>query len=325
MAYLKTIFIIACLNEIDDEVNEMKLKAKKIAQLSGHNAAIYALSAGNDQQHFYSGAGEGWIVEWDLQSPDLGQLAAKVETQVFSLLHLPDHQLIVAGNMNGGVHWVDLKDSDQTRNIAHHEKGVFGIIRIADAVYTIGGQGMLSKWDIGQRRATESLYLSNQSLRSIVFSESRNEIAVGSSDNNIYLLDASDMSLKYTIQQAHDNSVFSLHYHPTQAILLSGSRDAHLKAWDLMSYQEVVSHPAHWFTINDIKFHPSGKWFATASRDKTIKIWDAEEIKLLKVLETVRDHGHVNSVNRLFWSAHNDYLISASDDRSMIIWHIEED
>ena len=55
----------------------MKIKTTKIAQLTGHNAAVYALANGVQDQHFISGAGEGWIVEWDLEAPELGQLLAK--------------------------------------------------------------------------------------------------------------------------------------------------------------------------------------------------------------------------------------------------------
>lgn len=303
----------------------MQVKVEKIAQLTGHNASIYALEQGETASKLLSGAGDGWIVEWNLDDPDLGRVIAQVETQIFSLLHLPAHQLVVAGNMNGGVHWVDLEDSTKGKNIAHHKKGVFGIVAVGNMVYTIGGQGLLSKWDLATKKVVESLHLSNQSLRCIAYSPIRNELAIGASDNGIYLLDANHLTIKQQLPNAHENSVFCLHYHPSQAFLLSGARDAHLKIWDLENQcKNIFAEPAHWFTINAIAFHPNGRLFATASRDKTLKIWDAMTFKLLKVLEPGRDAGHINSVNRLLWTSHHDYLISASDDRSMIIWKITE-
>ena len=302
----------------------MIIKTTKIAQLTGHKAAIYAVANGVKDQQLISAAGEGWIVEWDLEAPELGHLLAKIEAQVFSLCHLKKEGMIVAGNMHGGVHWVHLKIPEQTMNVQAHEKGVFGICRVKDSIITLGGQGKLCKWSISEQRITESIFLSHQSLRSIDYSEERSEIAVGSSDNNIYLLDAKTLGLKYQFTAAHDNSVFSVRFHPTQPVLISGSRDAMLKVWDLESKAIISEQAAHWFTINDIQFHPEGKYFATASRDKTIKIWDAKNYKLLKVLESIRDYGHINSVNHLHWSKHHYYLISASDDRSMMIWKIEE-
>ncbi|MEL6944001.1 MAG: WD40 repeat domain-containing protein, partial [Bacteroidota bacterium] len=143
------------------------------------------------------------------------------------------------------------------------------------------------------------------------------------SDRNIYFVDAQNLSIKHTITQAHDSSVFSLYYHVQKQQLFSGGRDAYLKIWQLNStYDCKSSQAAHLFTINAIAFHPEEQLFATASRDKTIKIWDSHTFKLLKVIETIRDDGHLNSVNALYWSTHKNYLLSASDDRTICAWKV---
>lgn len=300
------------------------INIKKIAQLTGHNSGIYTIKKGTAENFFFSGAGEGWVVQWNLNDPELGRLMAKVETQIFSLCYLPESQQIVAGNMNGGVHWINLQDAEKNKNIAHHQNGVFDIQKIHNEVYTIGGEGMLTRWSIEKARTLESFHLSNQPLRCMDFCESRNELAIGSSDHSIYLLDASTLELKQRLEKAHDNSVFAVRFSPDGKYLLSGGRDAHLKVWATDKNLECISaQPAHWYTINDIAFHPQGHLFVTASRDKTLKIWDAATFELLKVVEMIRDKGHIHSVNALYWSEHRDWLISCSDDRSMIIWEVK--
>lgn len=301
------------------------IKVKKRYQLTGHNASVFSVGEYKKTTQFLSGAGDGWLVEWNFETPEMGRLLAKVETQIFSLKYLKDSSLVVVGNMNGGVHWVDLARPDKTKNIAHHKKGVFAIYHYNDRVLTAGGAGLLSSWDIDQKRATESIHLSNQSLRCLAFEPSRNELAVGASDHSIYLLDADHLSIKKRIEKAHDNSVFSIQYSPNGKHLVSGGRDAMLKVWDLDTFQCQSAQPAHWYTINDLAFSPNGRWLATASRDKTIKIWDAQNFKLLKVLDTIRDGGHVNSVNSLFWSSFENTLVSCSDDRSIILWEVAAD
>ncbi len=294
---------------------------KKIAQLTGHNAGIYALAEGVDDHSFISAAGDGWIVQWNLNDPEIGRLLAKVETQVFSLCFLKNEKKVVAGNMDGGVHWVDLENPDSTKNIAHHRKGVYDIGRIGDHLFTAGGEGKLTRWSIQEMKTIESYHLTNQSLRCIVFSKKRNELAVGASDHSIYFLDAETMELKKRIEKAHENSVFSLQYSPDEKHLVSGGRDAMMNVWDLENgFEKISSQPAHWFTINSIAYHPEGHLFATSSRDKTIKIWDAKNYRLLKVLELNRDGGHLNSVNCLLWHPYKNTLISCSDDRSIILW-----
>jgi len=296
---------------------------QKKAALTGHNAAIFAITATHDPQFILSGAGDGWVVRWDLADPELGRLVAKVDAQIFSLAQLTELGKIVAGNMNGGIHWIDLEYPELTRNIQHHKKGVFGILNLNEHVFTIGGEGVLTRWDALEQRSIESIHLSNQSLRSIAYSISRQELAIGGSDAQIYLLDALTFELKHTIAGAHANSVFSLAYSPDGQWLLSGSRDAHLKVWDVNTWQVHLAHPAHWFTINAIAYHPNGSLFATASRDKTIKIWDAYTFELRKVIDTIRHGGHVNSVNDLLWTQFDNELVSAGDDRSLMIWNVE--
>ena len=77
------------------------------------------------------------------------------------------------------------------------------------------------------------------------------------------------------------------------------------------------------YAINHIVFSPDGSKYATASMDKSIKIWDAEKHKLLKVIDKSRHAGHGTSVNKLLWTQHEHWLVSASDDRSISVWDIE--
>ena len=310
----------------------------------GHQGSVFALTQGHTPQYMLSGAGDGWIVEWDLEKPDVGKLLAKVDSNIFSLLFLPDKNQIIAGNMNGGLHFIDLNNADKNKNIARHSKGVFDIQLIHNQLLTIGGDGVITRWSVEESRSIESFQLSTKSLRCMDFSNERREFAIGASDGHIYFLDE-HLNLRNIIKNAHKNSVFSIKYALDGQYLLSGGRDALLKIWDLDKNEKNVTLSdvwkessfelsAHLYTINKIAFHPQNPHvFATASRDKTIKIWELmtsnenqnakiEEIKLLKVINTIRYGGHLNSVNTLCWSPYNNWLISGSDDRSLMIWDI---
>ncbi len=287
---------------------------------TGHNAAIYALCAGIQPRQWISAGGDGWIVAWNHDDPETGHLLASVETQVFSLISLPKLDTLVAGNMNGGVHWINLSHPEQTRNIQHHQKGVYDLLKVENHVFSVGGDGILSRWDVSTGRALESLHLSNKALRCMVHSPGRNELAIGASDGSIYLLDATTLSIKEVLKKAHDPSVFCLLYAPDGSKLFSGGRDAMLRLWNLHTNTLEGSWPAHKYTVNHLACSPDGRYLASASRDRSIKIWDTQTVELLKVIDTIRYGGHVNSVNNLLWM--NDGLISCSDDRTMAVWSI---
>ncbi|TNE57414.1 MAG: WD40 repeat domain-containing protein [Bacteroidetes bacterium] len=301
------------------------MNISKLHTCTGHRAAVYTLAAGMAPGKVLSAGGDGWIVEWDLQDPERGQLLATVKTQVFSLVSLPEQHRLVAGNMHGGLHWVDLQQPDRTRNIQHHQKGVFDLVVQDHWLFSAGGDGMLTRWSLETAQTVESLRLSGKSLRTLCISEPRNELAVGASDGSIFLLDLGTLALKQTLELAHDPAVFTIQYTPDHRYLLSGGRDAMLRVWalDEQPVRLVSEQAAHWFTINHIACSPDGRYFATASRDKSVKVWNATDFQLLKVLDPVRDGAHINSANRLWWDG--SHLVSSSDDRTLIIWTVKDD
>lgn len=286
---------------------------------TGHRASIYTLAWSHRSGHFLSAGGDGWVVEWNLEDPEIGRVIAQVDAQIFSMAVSPPDwpdPLILVGNMTGGLHWIAREAPDQTKNIQHHHKGIFDILWIGDAVFTVGGDGAITRWDAHAQRAAETYQLSNQSLRCLSYHPEQDLLAAGGSDGKIYLLERATLRLIHAFQ-AHDSSVFTLQWLPDKVCLLSGGRDAMLKVWDA-HYRNISAQPAHWYTINHLQLSPDGAAFATAARDKTIKIWSADDFRLLKVLDTLRDGCHHNSVNRLLWQG--DTLVSCSDDRTVMIW-----
>jgi len=303
----------------------------KINTCKGHYAAIYTVAGAFSEGKFFSAGGDRCIVEWDIHHPENGKLVATTETQIYALATLPGTpNRLVAGNMHGGLHWIDLAVPDLTKNIQHHQKGVFDLLVVGEWVFSAGGEGILTRWEAATARSVESYQLTNRSLRALAFSADRGELAVGASDGCVYLLDVTTMALRHTIRGAHTPSVFTVAYHPDGKTLLTGGRDALVKIWNLPPlhpstlHSSILNAPpfleisAHWFTINHLVFSQNGHFFATASRDKTVKVWDAKTFELLKVADTIRDGGHINSVNRLLWL--DETLVSASDDRTIILW-----
>lgn len=299
---------------------DIELKNYKV--LEGHKAAIYSISPYDHPSTFLSGAGDGWIVSWDLEQPENGQLIATVEGNVFSCKYLEKQHWVVAGDMNGGLHWVDLETKKNFKSSQVHQKGVFDIQRIGQKLITLGGEGSMTAWDIESSRPMESLQLSHERLRGMAYAAERNELAIAASDGYIYLLEADSWKLKKK-WEAHENSVFCLAYSPQGDYLFSGGRDAYLRIWDLQDdFREQPTEAAHLFTLNALAFHPKAPILATASRDKSIKIWDIENFRLLKVIDAIKG-GHLNSVNDLCWSTYHNQLVSCSDDRTLRVWDFE--
>ncbi|MEQ8474549.1 MAG: WD40 repeat domain-containing protein [Marinoscillum sp.] len=296
------------------------IQVKKQHTLSGHKDCLYTLFAYSESA-FFSAGGDGMVVLWDLKSPDVGKMIVKVPASVYAISYQKERDLLVVGQNFSGIHLVDVENKSEVGSLKLTDAAIFDIQTTEEAIYVGTGNGEVFKisWDL-QILATAKL--SSQSARTIAVSEERGEIAVGYSDYHIRILQMEDFSLRKAIK-AHEISVFSVRYHPQLPVLISASRDARFKIWDIdKEYREVEEVVGHMYAINHIDFSPEGKYFATCSMDKSIKVWDASEFRLLKVIDKARHAGHATSVNKLLWMNYHNWLVSCSDDRTISIWEI---
>ena len=289
-----------------------------IARLTPHKSSVYSVHFSPSENVFFSGSSDGLVYQWNIGNYTEAKLVAKISGTILSLCYIPESSLLLIGQLQGGLHVLDLKIKQEIKHLVINQKGIFDI-KIRDSkILLAGGEGVLSVLDLKSFDLISKIKLSEKSIRKIDFSD--NEIAVGTSDNSISILDAGTFSIKNKLN-SHKNSVFSVKYSQDGNFLLSGSRDAHLCVWNAKDqYNLLHSIPAHNYTINDIAFNESGTLFATASRDKSIKLWNTADFSFLKKLASTAG-GHLNSVNSIFWNGSK--LFSCSDDRSLIVWDVQ--
>jgi WD40 repeat protein len=294
----------------------------KLHTLTGHRDCVYTLEQGNEPAQFFSGAGDGMVVAWDLNKPEEGERIAQLPNSVYALHHLKKNDYLVAGHNYEGIHLLDWKNKREVASLQLTTAAIFDIQSFQNDLLVATGEGMIVVVDMEKWTVKKKILASDKSARAIAINKARGEMAVAYSDHFIRVFALDDFKLICEFQ-AHENSVFALSYVPNSNFLISGSRDAKLKVWDASNqYAQVEEVAAHLYAINHISFSPDGQHFATASMDKSIKVWRTNEIKLLKVIDKARHTGHGTSVNKLLWTSFNDQLVSASDDRSISVWGI---
>jgi WD40 repeat protein len=297
------------------------VQIQKLHTLTGHRDCIYTLQRASSENIFFSGSGDGMIVRWDLKDPESGELIAKLPNSVYALCRDPKRELLVAGHNYEGIHLLDWQNKKEIGSLQLSKAAIFDIQSFDDGMLVASGDGSLILVDLDRLMIVQKNQSATKSARTIAINPHNGDIAVGYSDNYIRVFDEK-LGLK-AAWEAHANSVFTLRYMPGSNYLISGSRDARFKVWDVQAgYHQAAEVVAHLFAINHIEFSPDNKHFVTCSMDKSIKVWHTEELKLLKVIDRSRHAGHGTSVNKLLWTSYNNQLLSASDDRTISVWHI---
>jgi WD repeat-containing protein 61 len=298
-----------------------KINVSKIAHFSGHKGSIFSLCAGLHEHTFFSGADDGYVVEWNMATKGDGHLLVKVNKPVYSMYLDREQQQLLCGTASGNLHVIDLTARKEIRNIEAHTLGIFDIQCTESKLITAGGDGTLCIWNRQTLERLHTLPVSDKSARVIAIHPHKKEFAVGFSDYCIRIFSTDTYTQLFELK-AHTNSVFALSYSPDGNFLYSGGRDVMLKSWDLRNaFEKTLDIPAHTLHINAIAFSPEGTFYATVSMDKTIKIWDCQTDALLKVIDKQRHDGHVTSVNKVLW-VNEAELLTCSDDRTVMMWSI---
>jgi len=301
----------------------LKIQVNKLHTLTGHNDCIYALREGADPRFFYTGAGDGMVVEWDLDHPKDGTLLARLPHSVYALEVDSKRNTLIVGHNYEGIHVIDLAEKKESWNLKLGAAAIFDLKVFGDELFVATGDGVLFVVDLQARALKRHIKLSTKSIRVLAVANRKKQLALGFSDHSIQVLDLAKDAAPIARLEGHTNSVFALGYSPDEEVLVSGARDACLKFWNTSDYLLEENVVAHLYAINYLSFREDGQYLVTCSMDKSLKIWDMSSQNLVKVIDKARNAGHGTSINKVFWSTYSGVIVSVSDDRTIAIWQIE--
>jgi WD40 repeat protein len=302
----------------------LPLLVEKLDTFAGHRSGIYALVPGAVPEQVFSAGSDGMVIEWNLEKPDLGRLLAQIPASVYALAYDAPRQQLWVGQNFEGLHRLDLVRRTELDSLKMTSAAIFDLLLHEGTAYAALADGTLVVLDVEAFAVRKHVRASEQSARCLALHPAGHELAVGYSDHTIQVFSLPDLRPR-AVLRGHTNSVFTVRYAPDGKFLYSGSRDAHLKAWDVSAdYARSLDVPAHLFAINHLAFSPDGRWLVSASMDKSIKVWEPGTLKLRKVIDRARHAGHGTSVNKLLWTGYRNQLLSASDDRLISVWALHE-
>lgn len=106
----------------------LPIQVKKLNALTGHRDCVYALEPTHDNGKFFSAAGDGMVVLWDLEKPDEGELIARLNNSIYAL-HLLPNNLLVVGHNYDGIHLLDWQQKKKWHRCAL-QRPLFSILKV---------------------------------------------------------------------------------------------------------------------------------------------------------------------------------------------------
>lgn len=202
------------------------------------------------------------------------------------------------------------------RHLAH-ESGVYVIGHIPGtgsiATLTIGGH--VRYWTIGGGEKFID-YDADESLSSLALLPELKLIAVGGSNNIVYLLDSN--AIKVAALKGHDRRIEALAFHPKNEILVSGDTGSVIIFWTLKDKKATKAVDAKQGIISQLVFSPDGSLVASPAQRGTIKLWSTDGFK--EVNELV---GHEGAVLASAFSPDGTWLVSGGVDGNLRIWDVK--
>lgn len=70
----------------------------------------------------------------------------------------------------------------------------------------------------------------------------------------------------------HGGDVKSCDWHPTKAVLASGSKDGLVKVWDAKAGRNIATLHGHRNTVMETQWNANDNWLLSACRDQSLKV-----------------------------------------------------
>jgi WD40 repeat protein len=248
------------------------------ADLHGHDDEIVSVSWSRDGSKIASGSKDGTIKIWDAVTGEMIDTLECVEEYIHS----------VSWNYEG-----------------------------SKISATNGGGNPARVWDVGTGEVIDITSDRNDGIADDFFppaySHDGSRIATVS-NNSIVVTYTVNRKVVSTLN-GHSADVTSVSWNPEGKKIVSGSRDATLRIWEVATGQVVSTIEGHSGYVYSVSWSGDGTLIASGLSDKTVKIWNATTYLLLNTLE-----GHRESVTSVHWNLEGTRLVSGSRDKTLKVW-----
>lgn len=276
-----------------------------------HSTGVLSLAFGADANTLASGGKDHVIRVWDVASGTQKQRMIGHIGAVGALAFAGDGSTLISGSYDQSAKVWDPARTSGADVIAAHTDGVLALAVHPKGTLLASGSrdGSLKLWDARTGKLAKELPKQTGAVTSLAFSNHKDKtyLAVGTRTDadageiKILLVEgdakAGWKTSDHQTLKEHKKGITCLAFHPSAEkanVLVSGSADQTVKAWDIEKGKETKTHRGHKDEVRSIAFAPDGKSFASGGKDALACIYELDSDDIGKLTDL-----HLNSIEAI--------------------------
>jgi|GEM_PF-6887656 len=287
--------------------------------LEGHKNPVLCVSYGNGRT-CVSGSSEGIIKIWGIEMRETYFTFAAHNNGVNTVNVSPDGKMFLSGGFDNLVKLWDISTGNLIRTFLGHTYTIYDVKFSPDGQYAISASAdqTIKLWKVSTGKCLKTFEGHTSAVSCVAFNANGTRIVSGSWDKTIREWNISTGKCLKTIENTHSLSITDISYSPTnQNMVLSGSEDGLIKTWNLETASSSAPINANSGGVTSVAYSKDGSKAIASYRNGTIRIWN---------LQTSESHtlkGHKGSIACISLSRDGKHLLSASEDKKVKDWEIE--
>jgi WD40 repeat protein len=253
---------------------------------------------------------------WDITSGRQLRTMRGHNGAVNGLAYSPDGRTLASASHDQTVRIWDAASGRELLTLRGHEREVFGVAYSPDGrtLASASHDGTVKLWDAAANPEVLTLRGHSRSVNYVTFSHDSHILASGSGDGTTRLWDAVTGRAMMTLS-GQPRPIRPLRFSRDGRTLACGTADQTVTTWDVATGRQIRQIPPAEAREYDGIFGPDGRTFVYASGHDA-KLGDARTYQDIRTMS-----GHAGDINYLAYSPDGRQLASASDDRTIKLWH----
>lgn len=299
--------------------------------LKGHNKPIMTLALSEDKTHIYSGASDGQIFCWDVNTGLCDEIRGKGHSNKIQGIVVNEDVFITIG-MDDTIRYNSASSNEYSPDatkLPSCPKAVSALRIRNELVAVVGCVQHIAVVVDGNIMFQQEVKFEGLSVD---ICNGGTTVAIGGSDRKIHIYNLIGNTLKEVTsflcgeRDKYDNAqdVLDLKYSPDGAYLavVGSQRMTLLYKHEDPQHVLLKAHKKHSARIDRVAWSPDSKHFATGSLDQNIYVWSLEDFNKPSPSPLLINSAHkMSQILGLAW-LNNNILVSAASDSNIKQWEI---